>query len=113
MSGYSNGADLERRVCTELTRDGYVCVRAAGSKGATDVVATKPGQVLFIQAKLSNPQISPSERAALVAAASRAGAVPLVVSRVRHGRGYRLVYRRLTGVGAKEWVAWTSDEVAA
>ena len=109
----SAGIDFERRVRTELEADGYWTMRAAGSRGAVDVLAVKPGQVLGIQSKLSNPLLPPSERFALLAWATRCGGVPLVASRVRHGRGSVVVYRRLTGPGPADFVPWVSDEVAA
>lgn len=109
----SAGIDFERRTRTDLESNGYWTMRAAGSHGAVDVLAIKAGQILGVQCKLSNPLIPPSERSALLSWASRCGGVPLVASRVRHGRGSVVVYRRLTGPEPSAWVPWVADEVAA
>lgn len=109
----SAGIDFERRTRVDLEGNGYWTMRAAGSHGAVDVLAIKPGQILGVQCKLRNPLIPPAERTALLDWAARCDAVPLVASRVKQGRRTVVVYRRLTGVGPKEWVPWVADEVAA
>lgn len=113
------GAAFERRAIADLERFGYTCIRSAASKGAVDIVAV--GQedhpsynatVLFLQCKLSNPQISPAERTALNDLALRAGAVPVVAWWAKsETTGLKAVhYRRLTGDGPKDWVPWAPGE---
>lgn len=90
---------------------GYIAVRSAGSKGAVDLVFVPPAglPLLFVQCKLSNPQISPAERLALLNLSLRAGALPLVAwwqvdPTTRRKRPH---FRLLTGPGPKDWEPWT------
>lgn len=70
MSGYTDGRRAEWTVIYDLQAHGYWTIRAAGSKGAADVVAIKPGQVLFVSVKrTTGPR--PAERLALVELANR------------------------------------------
>lgn len=101
---------------------GYTALRSSGSRGAVDVVAVPraktlrtplgpiltAGTTLWIQCKITNPLISPAERAAVTDLAFRAGGVPLVSYRAQDtttGR-VRPHFRRLTGTGPKDWVPW-------
>jgi hypothetical protein len=110
VSGYSDGVRVEHAVIHGLTEDGYECTRAASSKGFADVVAIKAGQVLLVNVKRTTPP-GPAERAELirVAAMLPGVGVPLVAL----GPASRVTYRRLTGHGPRDWVAWSSDEVAS
>lgn len=102
---YEAGARLERDTVKELRANGYEPFRAAGSKGIADVIAFKPGQVLFIQAKTKGV-ISPSDRLDLLWLAGMVpGGVALVVTRPR------TTYRRLVSSGPAAWEPWTPDEV--
>lgn len=92
---------------------GYSFIRSAASKGAVDMVGVgspRDGQarLLFIQCKLTNPQISPAEREALVDLARRAWALPLVAWRQvdENNRRKRPHFRCLTGTGPKDWEPW-------
>lgn len=106
------GADFELAVMHDLEPHGYNALRSSGSRGAIDVVAVGPARghgnwlwteaLVFIQCKISNPLISPDERAAVTGMAERAGAVPVVAYKVDG----RIEYRRLTGAGPKDWVCW-------
>lgn len=115
------GAAFERRTIADLEQHGYTCIRSAASKGAVDIVAVpeRPNcecrcgpNVVFVQCKLSNPQISPAERTALNDLALRAEAVPVVAWWAKHETtGLKTVhYRRLTGDGPKDWVPWAPGE---
>ena len=113
------GAAFERRIIADLKQHGYDCIRSAASKGAVDIVAVGPViphsdhawvrlPVLFVQAKLSKPLISPAERLAVQDLALRANALPLVswwaedeITGLK-----RVHYRQLTGPGAKDWAHW-------
>lgn len=107
-SGYALGRAVEYAVIHDLTGNGYVCTRAASSKGAADVIAIKPGQVLLVSVKRSTPP-GPVERSALVGVARMLPGVGVPV--VAIGPASSLTYRRLTGLGARQWVAWTPDEI--
>lgn len=51
-SNYTRGRALEYLARDALRGDGYLVVRAAGSKGPADLLAFKPGQTLAINCKL-------------------------------------------------------------
>ena len=111
MSGYSQGVRVEHAVIHHLTEQGYDCTRAASSKGAADVIASKPGQILLVNVKRTTPP-GPAERAELlrIAAHLPGHMVPLVALKPA---GQPLWFRRLTGPGPRDWVTWVADEVAA
>jgi Holliday junction resolvase len=111
ITRYQTGYAFERKVIGALTLDGYACVAARGSKGAADVVALKPGQVLLVQVKLRNPRLPPAERAALMQLAQHLKALPIVAYQPAPRKAIH--YRLLTGVGPGDWVEWTPDEVGA
>ena len=64
-SGYHLGRAVEYRVADRLRADGYEIQRAASSKGIADLIAIKPGQVLFISVKRTALP-GPDERRELV-----------------------------------------------
>lgn len=112
----ARGTAFERKVSAALTEDGYLVIRAAGSHGAADLIAIKPGQVLFVQVKLGGAgACSPAEWNEFFRLATSVAALPILAYRPgRQGIAYWLV------TGAKERVtkvppavAWTPDEVAA
>lgn len=112
---YAHGATFERTVRTSLEEDGYSVLRAAGSKGDSkiDLMAIKPGQILFVQAKL-NGLCPPAERSRLREVSGWIGALPIVAYKHKEGRAAATIrYRLLTGDGPKEFVPWTPDQVAS
>lgn len=106
MSGYGTGRRYEWKVRDALADDGYDVIRAAGSKGKVDLVAMKPGELLFIQCKRTNGTIPPAERRELLRLADLVDAVPIVA----HGPG-PIRYRELLGREPKQWRPWTPDTV--
>lgn len=116
------GAAFERRIIADLKPHGYLCTRSAASKGAVDIVAvaepvwvggsTYERDLLGIQAKLTDPLLSPAERQAVQQWALWAGAVPLVAWWAKHETtGLMTVhYRQLTGPGPKDWAPWAPGE---
>ena len=110
MSGYSIGREVEYKVIEDLQKNGYYVQRAASSKGMADVIAVKDGEVLFVSCKRTRADGPEARQKLLRVAACLPGvAVPLVALKPLR---QPLTYRRLTGVGPKEWVAWTPDELA-
>ena len=108
MSGYSDGRVVEYAAIHRVTDNGYEHMRGASSKGFCDVLAIKPGEVLFINVKRTTPP-GPAERADLLRVA---GHLPGVgVPLVALGPASRVTFRRLTGPGPHEWVPWTPDEI--
>ena len=108
-----NGTVRENRVKELLEEDGYYVVRAAGSLGAADLIALKPGQTLLVQVK-SEAYLGPGEWNDLWFAAQAAGGIPIHAANLPGSR--RVVWHRLTGpktVVTKRppWVDWTADEV--
>ncbi len=71
MTRYSNGANRERRIMHKFEKDGWWCIRSAGSHGVVDIFAMKPlldseGKIVghlyrYIQSKKTG-YLSPKER---------------------------------------------------
>jgi len=110
MSGYSDGRKVEWAVVHDLQENGYETTRAASSKGFSDVVAIKDGQVLIVNCKRTTmPGPSEREHTLRIAGMLPGVGVPIVAL---YPKGGRLSYRRLMGVEPSNWVAWVPDEVA-
>jgi hypothetical protein len=110
VSSYSDGVRVEHAVIDHLRANGYDTVRAASSKGLADVVAVKPGQVLFVNCKRTTPP-GPAERAALLRVAAHLPGIALPIVALKPLR-QPLQYRVLLGVAPKAWAMWTPDELA-
>ena len=66
MTTYSNGAARERRIMHKLEKQGWYCIRSAGSHGIIDIVAFKRATyggytTRFIQSKRTH-YLNPAER---------------------------------------------------
>lgn len=96
MSHYAKGTRFEHKVRDDLIENGYLVVRAAGSKGGTkaDLVAFKPGQLLLIQCK-TDGKLPAVEWNRILEVAGWVGGVPLLAMNGVQGRG--VLYRRLLG----------------
>ena len=97
MSQYHAGRRFEWTVRDDLFANGYEVIRAAGSKGGSkvDLIALKPGQLLFVQAKQTGA-LPPSEWDRLVEVSTWVDAVPILAAKGGRGQGVR--YTRLLGV---------------
>jgi Holliday junction resolvase len=94
QSNYARGRALEHRVRTHLREQGYEVLRTAGSKSKVDLVAIKPGQILFVQCKRSGA-LPPAEWNGLWDLAAMAGAIPVLAEQLTRGRRYwRLTARK-------------------
>lgn len=101
MSHYSDGRRDEYKARDDLQANGYSVIRSAGSKGAVDLIAVKPGEVLFVQVKRTTAP-GPSAWNALWELASWAGAIPvLATTPLRKPVGYQ----RLTAPKVKRGAA--------
>lgn len=109
MSHYSDGRRVEYAVIHDLTENGYTCTRAASSKGAADVIAFKPGQVLLVSVKRTSTP-PPAERLALlrVAAMLPGVAVPLLA---RKPPRQPITYLAMNAGTPRTWPTWTPDEI--
>jgi Holliday junction resolvase len=117
MTHYADGTRFEHKVRDDLTTNGYEVIRAAGSKGGSkaDLVALKPGQLLFVQCKRSGT-LPPAEWNRLVEVAGWVGAVPVLAANGERGRGVvytRLLGRKVPRARTQPAVAFLLDEVAA
>jgi Holliday junction resolvase len=110
VSSYSDGVRVEHAVIDHLRANGYDTVRAASSKGLADVVAVKPGQILFVNCKRTTPP-GPAEREALLRVAAHLPTIALPIVALKPLRK-PLQYRVLLGVAPKAWAVWTPDEAA-
>lgn len=95
------GTKLETSAKQMLERRGYVVFKGYGSHGIADLVALRAGTTpLLIQAKKAG-KIGPEEWNALVAAAEKAGAWPVLVRRpegeTKGALWYRLTSQRPKG----------------
>ena len=112
MSRYRNGRDFEYRTRDHFRDDGYDVIRSAGSKTKVDLVAIKPGQLLFVQCKRDG-RCSPAERHTLIRLAWSVGAIPVLAHlgpRVGN-QAAPFLLRQLTGPGPRDWEPFTTDEV--
>ena len=77
---YRLGRAVEYRFKELMEAEGYVVMRSPASKSPVDLVAIKPGQVLFVQCKRSG-SLPPKEWNALYDLAESAGALPIMAER--------------------------------
>lgn len=66
MTRYAKGRRAEWKTRDLLARQGYTVVRAAGSKGAFDLIAWSRTLALLVQVKAGRPP-GPAERARILA----------------------------------------------
>lgn len=109
---YQAGVRFERATRTRLADDGYDLIRSAGSKTKVDLVAVKPGHVLFVQCK-RNGKLPPAERVALLRMASMLPGVALPVLAYKPGARGGVAFAVLTGPGPGDRRPWSPDAVAA
>jgi Holliday junction resolvase len=107
---YKNGGELERAAKKHLEANGYYVIKSAGSKGAVDLAAIKPGEILFVQCKLTG-YLGPAERVKFTQIAREYLGVPLVASWRKIGTAARFVaFEELIGhPGSTEFRPWTPD----
>lgn len=116
MTAYEVGKRFEHKVRNALRTDGYEVTRAAGSKTKLDLIAMKPGQLLFVQCKITGT-IAALEWDRLVELAGWVGALPILAVNAPRGRGvalWRLTGPRVRGrpLAAQPAVRFWTDELA-
>lgn len=77
-SAVVQGRQKEWKVRDALIADGYEVLRAAGSKGALDLLAIKPGEQLFVQVKSGQQGLGPAAWNRLFDLAAMVGAIPIL-----------------------------------
>jgi len=117
VTQYATGTRFERKTRDDLRPNGYSVIRAAGSKGDSkiDLVAIKPGQLLFIQCK-SDGKISPAEWDRLWEVAGWVGAIPLLAANGPRGHGVtytRLLAPKRRGARTQPCEPFLLDQLAA
>ena len=109
-TNYRNGRAYEYLIRDALEADGYSCIRAAGSKGKADLVCLKLGEVLLVQVKRTNPQLSPTDRADLLELARITGGRAIVAHKPSRKP---VIYRELTGPGPKDHKPFYPDQIVS
>jgi len=102
-TNYTRGRGLEYACRTVLERHGFWVIRAAGSKGVADLVASKRSPagdavLLLVQCKLGGGGIDRGEWNTLVETAYEAGGMPVLAWRAAPRA--RLTWHELTGLRA-------------
>lgn len=94
-NAYAQGKRLEYKVQNELRELGFVTMRSAGSKGAVDIMAVRPGELLFCQVKRHTPP-GPAPWNLLFDMAEWCGAIPLLATCLPYREivWERLVFRK-------------------
>lgn len=94
-NAYAQGKRLEAKVIAALREAGFITMRSAGSKGAIDVLAVRPGECLMIQVKRTTPP-GPAAWNLLFDLAEWCGAVPLLATcePYRPIRYERLIFKK-------------------
>jgi Holliday junction resolvase len=85
MTNRQRGDYLERQARAALESCGWYVARSAGSLGPADLVALRAGFRPLLVACKTNGRIGPGERAAIVDAATLAGARPMLAARALRG----------------------------
>ncbi len=105
MNHRARGIRLEYCVQDYFCDRGFTCIRSAGSHGPVDIVAIRPGLVIFCQAKISKDALGSKEWSALYNLAMDANAVPVLAYRpsmrtIAFSRllGPRRLHERMTGL---------------
>jgi Holliday junction resolvase len=107
VSSATVGRASEHAARRDLTRHGYRVMRAAGSKGPLgDLIAVRPGQIVFVNVKRTTMP-GPDERKQLLAAAHMAH--PLGVAVVALGTPTHIQWRRLVTFAAGDWLPWEPE----
>lgn len=93
-TNYERGRQLEYDAKAALDANGYLTVRSAGSKGAVDIMAIKPGQVLLVQCKRQHKALSAEEWNVLYGLATAYRAIAILAEREPH---HPITWWQLTG----------------
>ncbi len=82
---YKKGRQFEYLIMDRKKKEGFYCMRSAGSKGFADIIAIKKGRIEFIQAKMGT-SMQKTEREGLIELAVSVGAIPLFIQKIGRGK---------------------------
>ena len=54
MTGYSRGANFERRIRKHFESQGWTCFRSAGSHSPADLICIKGGEIMLVHCQLDS-----------------------------------------------------------
>lgn len=102
-NSYRRGRDFEYYVKRKLEELGFIVFRSPVSKGPADLVAIRRGSVYFIQCKIGG-YIGVKEWNKMLDFAEVGGAVPIMASRKKNGRGaeYFRMSAKKDGSGSRQ-----------
>lgn len=97
MSAGSRGAAFERRIRGYLEAEGWLVVRAAGSRGPFDLIALRSGghghcEARLVQCKVRRRDLTPASLKAMRQAARDTGASPWLAHRGDVTSGYAVTF---------------------
>lgn len=112
MSTASRGRRYEWLVRDDLRAQGYEVLRMAGSKGALDLFAVKPGEALFVQVKGMAGGLGPAAWNRLYDLAQMIEAIPLLAEVLpRKPIAYYRLLTRKVGPGRQPYEPFLLDRV--
>ncbi len=110
--GYASGRQFEHRCRHALEAAGWVVLRMAGSKGACDLVAIRPGTVALVQCKRDPLAFGPGDWSQLWALAFDAGALAVLVGDERRKLAwYRLLGPKQPRSHSRPWEPWSPSHL--
>jgi Holliday junction resolvase len=114
MNNRKRGDYFERQTRADLERRGWIVVRSAGSLGAADLVALHYNRPAILVACKIPGYMRPTENDALIEAALRAGAIPMLAFRkdARNGDGtvaYSQITKPKTPWGRHFMAGWAAN----
>ncbi len=80
---YKKGANFERQVKDFLKEEGFLVVRSAGSHTISDLVAIKPGPLVWLIQCKTDGRLKPEERDGLLELEQYLHIVPMFAYRVK------------------------------
>jgi Holliday junction resolvase len=82
---YKKGRSFEYYIMNKKKKEGYFCMRSAGSHSPIDIVAIKNGRIELIQAK-AGCSLHKKERVSLLKLANSINAIPLFIQKIGRGK---------------------------
>jgi hypothetical protein len=111
VTSYEKGSYYERLAYDAFEREGYECWLTRGSKGAADLIAAKPGQLVLVQVKGALSPITHDGWNGLLDLAKLVGGIPVVADwpRWKPSRAGPLRLRRIRAAHLSRKQTWPAD----